>query len=323
MKHIATLGAAAAFAFAASLTATHTPAVAADYPDKTVLCIVPFGAGGGTDRWARVMSSVGFDVFDKGMRIQNRGGAGGTVGWKHMLDKGTKSPTILLASPTPVIAALLEKKPPFDPRKVKIAAYYSIMKPTLVAPKGKPYSTWDGLVKYLKENKGKKPTIGGTITQALGPASLLSQLGLADKVILVTYSGTGKAVNDFLGGHIDMVAVTTSTAVNLASKASIVVNATNLDYPKKAAKALGKVPNAKSLGLKAFNPPRFIAMHPDTPDAEVATMSKKLGEMLKMKPVKNLIGKLGEDIIYVPAAEANKEYQDVIAEAKKHLGMFK
>lgn len=298
------------------------PVLAEDYPSKVVQAIVPFGAGGGTDRWARVMSSVGFDVFKSGMRVQNRGGAGGTVGWKYMLDKGADGHSLLLASPTPVIAALLEKKPPFDPTKVKIAAYYSVMKPTLVAPKGKPYSTWEGLVKHLKAG-GKKVTIGGTITQTLGPASLLNQLGLVDRVILVTYSGTGKAVNDYLGGHIDMVTVTTSTAITLTNKSSVVVNASSLDYPKKIKKSLGNVPNAKTLGLRPFNPPRFIAMHPDTPDEQVAAMSAKLGEMLKSKPVTRLIGKLGEEIIYQPHDEAAASYAEVLQDAKKNLPLFK
>lgn len=302
--------------------AARKPVLADDYPSKTVQAIVPFGAGGGTDRWARVMSSVGFDIFKSGMRVQNRGGAGGTVGWKYMLDKGPDGYSILLASPTPVIAALLEKKPPFDPTKVKIVAYYSVMRPTLMAPKGKPYSTWKGLIKYLKSG-GKKLTIGGTITQTLGPASLLSQLGLVDRVILVTYSGTGKAMNDFLGGHINMVTVTTSTALTSTDRASIVVNASSLDYSKKAKKVLGNVPNAKTLGLKPFDPPRFIAMHPDTPDAEVAIMSKKLGEMLKSKPVKNLIKKLGEEIIYLPHDKAAAAYADVLNDAKKQLPLFK
>lgn len=297
-------------------------AFAGDYPDKTVQAIVPFGAGGGTDRWVRVMSSVGFDVFDKGMRIQNRGGAGGTVGWKYMLEKGADGHSLLFASPTPVIAALLEKNPPFDPNNVKIVAYYSVMKPTLMAPKGKPYSSWDGLVKYLKSG-GKKVTIGGTITMTLGPASVLNQLGLVDRVILVTYSGTGKAVNDFLGGHVDMVALTTSTAMTLTDRAVPILNSTDIDYPKDAKKKLGEVPNAKTIGVKPFNPPRFIAMHPDTPDAEVAVMSKKLGEMLASKPVKNLIGKLGEVIVYRPYDKAAQEYKDVLASAKKNLPLFK
>ena len=297
-------------------------AKAESYPNKVVQAIVPFGAGGGTDRWARVMSSVGFDIFGKGMRVQNRGGASGTVGWKYMLKQGPDGHSLLLASPTPVLAALLEKNPPFDPGKVKIVAYYSIMKPTLMAPKGKPYSTWEGLIKHIKKG-GKKLTIGGTITQTLGPANLLNQLGLVDRVILVTYSGTGKAVNDFLGGHIDMVTVTTSTAMTLSGRAVAVVNASDLDYPKKAKKALGKVPNAKSIGLKPYNPPRFVAMHPDTPDEQVAVMSDKLGKLLKSKPVKKLMGKLGEVIIYLPHDKATAAYKEVLAGAKKNLPLFK
>ena len=297
-------------------------AIAGEYPDKTVRAIVPFGAGGGTDRWVRVISSVGFDVFDKGMRIQNRGGAGGTVGWKHLLDRGADGHSLLFASPTPVLAALLEKTPPFDPANVKIVAYYSVMKPTLIVLKDKPYASWDGLVKHLKSG-GKKLTIGGSITMALGPANVLNQLGLIDRVILVTYSGTGKAVNDFLGGHVDMVAGTTSTALSLSDRANSILNASDIDYPKKVRKQLGAVPNAKTLGLKPFNPPRFVAMHPDTPDAQVAVMSAKLGEMLKSKPVKRLIGKLGEVIIYSPHDKATAAYKDVLASAKKNLPLFK
>ena len=147
-------------------------------------------------------------------------------------------------------------------------------------------------------------------------------LDLADRVVLVPYSGTGKAVNDFLGGHIDLAAVTTSTAVSLADKAVAVVNASDLDYPKKAADVLGDVPNAKKLGVKPFNPPRFIAVHPDTPDDQVAILSEKFGEMLKSKPVDRLIGKLGEQINYVPHNDAKDAYQNVLSEAKKYLPMF-
>ena len=113
-KHVI-LKSATLAAFAVATLVTMGPTKAAEYPDnKTVLAVVPFGAGGGTDRWARVMSSVGFDFFGKGMRVQNRGGAGGTIGWKHMLDRGPDGHTIVLASPTPVLAALAEKKPPLN-----------------------------------------------------------------------------------------------------------------------------------------------------------------------------------------------------------------
>jgi tripartite-type tricarboxylate transporter receptor subunit TctC len=96
---------------AAALT-LGAPVSAADYPASTVNTIVPFGAGGGTDRWARVMSSGAFDVFGHGMHVQNRGGAGGTIGWKHMMDQKADGHSVLLASPTPVMAALIEKTRP-------------------------------------------------------------------------------------------------------------------------------------------------------------------------------------------------------------------
>ena len=139
MKLMLKLSAMAALAIAVTVFGgPQKAAVAGKYPNKVIRAIVPFGVGGGTDRWARVMSSVGFDIFGKGRRVQNRGGAAGTVGWKYMLDRGADGHSILLGSPTPVIASLLEKTPAFDPEKIKIVAYYSIMKPTLVAPKGKP-----------------------------------------------------------------------------------------------------------------------------------------------------------------------------------------
>jgi len=308
---------------AAAMTMAAAPVAFADsYPSKTIRTIVPFGAGGGTDRWARVMSSGSFDVFDQAMHVQNRGGASGTIGWKYMMDQKADGHTILLASPTPVMAALIEKNPPFDPEKIRIPAYYSVMKPTLVAPKDKPYSTWEGLVAYLKDEGNKKLTIGGTMTQLLGPASLLSQLGLEKRVILVPYSGTGKAVNDYLGGHIALVTVTTSTATTLADKNAILVNASSLEYPKKAKEALGDVPNAVTLGLKPFDPPRFVAMHPDTSDAQVKAMGEKFGELLKNKSVARLIGKLGEDVIFIGPDKAEAAYKEVLAEARKHLPLF-
>lgn len=317
-RHFITAGAAAVALLGVAVSGADAPR-AADYPSKTIKTIVPFGAGGGTDRWARVMSSVAFDVFGEGMHVQNRGGASGTVGWKNMLDQGADGHTILLASPTPIIAALQESDPPFDPNEVKVVAYYSVMKPTIVAPKDKPFSTWEGLVKYAKEG-GDKLTIGGTITQLLGALSLFSQAGV--EVTAVPYSGTGKAVNDFLGGHIDLAVVTTSTAIGLAEDQAVIANASNRRYPGKGGEVLKDVPNAEDLGFKPFNPPRFVAMHPDTSDEQAKVMSEKFGELLQTDSVKQLIGKLGEDIVYVPYEEAQAQYNETVENARNMMSLL-
>lgn len=318
-KTIATSVAAAAISLSA--VGISTPAQA-EYPnDKVIQMLVPFGAGGGTDRWARVFASSAFDVFEHGMRVQNRGGASGTVGWKHMLDKGADGYTVIMASPTPVMAALSEKKPPFDPGKdLKLVAYYSIMKSTLMVPKGTEYDTFDKLVAYLKSGKDKL-TMGGTMTHVVGILQALNQLGVGDKIIPVVYSGTGKAVNDYIGGHIKLAALTTSSAVTMTDKHNTIFNASDRDYPKAAAKVLGDVPNAKTVGIKPYNPPRFLAMHPDTPDEQVNAMSKKFGELLAIKPVVNLIKKLNEEITYLPREEAIPEYEAILDIAKKNVSL--
>ncbi|MEK9723674.1 MAG: tripartite tricarboxylate transporter substrate-binding protein [Rhodospirillaceae bacterium] len=320
-KALGTVVTAAAVAGALAVAAKPTHA---EYPnDKVLLNIVPFGAGGGTDRWARVFASSGFDFFENGMRIQNRGGASGTIGWKHMLETKPDGYTVIMASPTPVMAALAEKKKaPFDPANVKIVCYYSVMKSTLMAPKGSAWETWDKLLASLKTAE-KKVTIGGTMTQVLGAVQALKQLGLQDKVIPVVYSGTGKAMNDYIGRHIDLIALTTSTAITMTDKHNAIFNASDLEYPKKAMAVLGDVPNAKKLGLKAYNPPRFFAMHPDTPDAQVAAMSDAIGKLLKHKPVVNLLGKLGEVIDYVPHDQAKDAYKEILTVAKDNIVYFK
>jgi tripartite-type tricarboxylate transporter receptor subunit TctC len=307
----------------ATMVAMSPTRAVAEYPnDETILALVPFGAGGGTDRWARILSSVGFDFFGKGMRVQNRGGAGGTIGWKHMLSQGPDGKTILLASPTPVLSALVEKNPPFDPSNVKIVAYYSVWGTTLIAPKGEPYDNWEGFIKHLKSG-GKKLSIGANLTNMLGIVQALKQLDLEDRVIMVSYSGTTKTVNDYLGRHIDMMAVTMATAISLAQKHNAIFDSSDMDYSKKVKKILGDVPNAKTLGLTPFKAPRFFAMHPDTPDAQVKIMSDKMGEILKAKPVKTLIGKLGETVVYLPHDKATVAYQEVLKLARENLSLLK
>ena len=64
-------------------------------------------------------------------------------------------------------------------------------------------------------------------------------------------------------------------------------------------------------------------MHPDTPDAQVKIMSDKLGKLLKAKPVKKLIGKLGEIITYLPQDKASVAYKDVLKLARDNISLLK
>jgi tripartite-type tricarboxylate transporter receptor subunit TctC len=300
---------------------THTGArptpEAAGYPSKMINFVVPFGAGGSTDRFARIMSSVGFDFFAKGIKVQNHPGQGGTIGWKHLLSKGADGHTVILASPTPILAALAEKSPPYYPANIKIVAQFSDLNTYLVSPKGKPYDSWQGFVKHLKA--GEKVVIGATMTHLLGVVQALKQLNLlTDRVTLVNYSGTGKAMNDYIGKHVDMIALTASTAVTMIRKHTAIFNSSDKSSPK----ILGNVPNAKSLGLTPYNPPRFFAMHPDTPDARVKIMSDRLGRLMEAKSFMRLISKIRMPISFTPRDKAQKAYTDILKLVQNNLWLL-
>lgn len=294
---------------------------ASTYPNRIITWVVPFGAGGGTDRWARILSSAAIDNFGQPMHVRNIPGASGVVGWKHMLDQPADGYTILQGSPTPIISLLLEKKPPIQPNQVKIVGYVSAFRAILLAKPGKSWSNWKGFVKYSKAHPGKL-TIAGTNSNLIGAANIFNQAGL--KVTLVPYPSTGKAVADFLGGHVMVAAVTTSTAVTLVpDKASGVINTSELPLPHKVAARLRAIPSAKDLGYEGMSFPRWVGVHPKTPEVIANAISNKLGLLLKDKSVKKLIKKVGEEIIYFPKARAQRAFKKMVATMRKVVKLLK
>lgn len=288
-----------------------------EYPDKMITYMVVFKAGGGTDRWARVMSSGAIDVFGQPWHVVNIPGASGIVGWREALKKPADGYTIVQGSPTPVIALLSEEKPPISPYNIKIVCYISAFRGILVAKPGKPWATWEGLKKYAKKNPGKL-TVGGTTSLNMGLINLFDQAGL--KVNMVPYDSTADAVADFLGGHIDTASVTFSTAKTIVPEEAVaVVNSSEI--PIKA-KGFEKLVTAKDLGYEGMAFPRWVGVHPDTPDEIVELISEKMDSLLKHKSVKKLIKKMGEEIIFTPHAEAQEAYKKMVEGMKRAIKLL-
>jgi tripartite-type tricarboxylate transporter receptor subunit TctC len=293
-------------------------AQAAEYPNKTITWVAAFGAGGGTDRWARILSMVAIDVLGQATHVRNMPGASGVVAWKYVLEQPADGYTIYHASSTPVLGLLSEKDAPFSPDKLKVVAYVSQFRSILMAQPGKKWSDWNSFKSYAKANPGKI-SIGGTLSLLLGVAVILEQEGL--KVTYVPYSSTGKAMADFVGGHISAAVGTASTALSLVpQKAVAVLNSSALPLPKKVAKSLGNPPLASALGYKgAINFPNLVGVHPDTPDEIANLLSKRIGEILAHKSVKRLVKKIGEQIIYIPREKATVEYNKMVIDMKVGL----
>ena len=299
-------------------------AKAAEYPSKTITWVVPFGAGGGTDRWARIMSSGAFDIWGVDWRVRNVPGATAIKGWKFVLDRPADGYTILMASTTPVFALALESKPVLNALKdIKICALIGYLRPNLLIHNDAPYSGLDSLVAYAKKNPGKV-VVGGGGSPVLGAAILFEQLGA--KMNYLVYSGTGKAVADFLGKHINIVTVPDEVAQGLApKKAKVIATSSNIPHPKGYMKAVGnKVVQPKELGLKqSFEALRWVGVHPDTPDAICKKIAGNMKKLLTFKPVAKLMKKIKAQPVFTPMEQAQKEYNAMVKSVTKAASLLK
>ena len=302
---------------AALTTMTPTLSHAGPFPSKPVDWIVPFSPGGGADRWSRVLSSVALDVIDQPLRIRNVPGVSGTKGWEDMLSKPANGHTVLIASPTPVIELTNSKATAISPSQVKIVCFISAFNAILIARPNRAWSTWPDLIAYARANPGKLK-MGMTYSDLVGTALALRGAGVDAE--LIPYASTSTALTDMLGGKIDVSSATPSTVLShYPDQVSTLLNATKRALPEAINQQLGRPPHAVDLGYPAINFPRWIGVHPDTPDDIVAELSRQIGEMLAQRSLETIMGRLGEDIIFTPYREAQAQYLELLDGVKAAL----
>ena len=227
-----------------------------------------------------------------------------------MLSQPADGHSILIASPTPVIELMTTKQTDLAPQDVKMVCFISAYNAILVAQPGRPWSTWEDLVAYAKTHPGKLK-MGMTYADLVGAALALRGAGVEAE--LIPYASTSTGVTDLIGGKIDVTSVTPSSALSLyPDQATTLLNATKMPLPKDIGQQLGNPPHAVELGYQAINFPRWIGVHPDTPDDLVTELSENIGAMLAQKSLRTLMGRLGEEIIFVPKEAAQQQYSELL-----------
>lgn len=194
---------------AASLLATFVPAntAHAEYPDHPVTLIIPFAPGGSTSIVGRAIADKMTDILGQKLIVENRPGAGGTVGTKAVAGAEPDGYTIALGyTGTLAIGPTLYTKAGYDPRKdfAAIGAIGHAPNSIVVHPSF-PAKTLGELVAYAKANP-EKVSFGSA---GAGSASHITGEYFATiagiKIVHIAYKGTGPAMADVLGGHIPMV----------------------------------------------------------------------------------------------------------------------
>jgi tripartite-type tricarboxylate transporter receptor subunit TctC len=235
-------------AIAMTLLAGVVPVRAQDYPVRSITVIVPFPAGGASDVIARIVTNQMSKILGQSIIIENVGGAGGTIGSARAASAAPDGYTLLAAAmgshvAAPVLTPNVKYDPVVDFVPIGITAHSPAV---IIARKDFPAQDLKEFVAVLRQQGSAVKQAHGGIGSSSHMACLLFTAQIGAKPTLVAYRGSGPALNDLVGGHVDFLC---EQSVSVADQ---VLAETVKAYAVSAGQRLATLPNvpaAKEAGI--------------------------------------------------------------------------
>lgn len=284
--------------------------------DKPIRLVVPFPPGGATDITARVLQEPLQRILGQPVVIDNRGGAGGSIGMSEVSRAAPDGLTFGVAtlSTHGVNPAVLSKLP-YDPVKGFVGVTEIVKAPGVIVinPKELPVNSFAELVKYLKANPGKVSyaTPGnGTIGHMWGE---LFKSSTGTSMVHIPYRGAGPAINDVLGGQVPVYF--DQVASSLPHVKSGKLKALAVSWPKRL-DVLPEVPTYGELGYAVANEPSWFGLvaPAGTPANLVLRMQQAVATALKEPAVRD---RLAEQGLYASGTTPTEFSQQIVREIDK------
>ena len=194
------------FAIALSMTTLAAPAMAQDYPNKTVRIVVPFAAGGSTDIVARVIAEGLSQELKQSFIVDNRPGAGGAIGTDLVAKSKPDGYTLgIVGTGSITIIPFLDSKLPYNPsRDLTAVAILSTVDTFLVARPDYKYNTVPELIEFARGNPGALTfsTAGVGTPTHLDMENLWNLANV--KTLHVGFAGDVPALNSVLTGDVNV-----------------------------------------------------------------------------------------------------------------------
>lgn len=267
----------------ASMAALITTSAWADFPEKPITIIVPFAAGGPTDKVARDFGEAVRKLLNnQSIIIDNVGGAGGTLGAAKASKAAPDGYTLLLTHSSMATSPSLYRTLQYKTEDFEYLGVINEVPMTLVAKPTLPANNYAELVTWLKANNGKVNLANAGVGSASHLCGLLLQSIWKLDMTTVPYKGAAPAMTDLLGGQVDVMCdQTTNTTSQIEAgriKAYAVTTTKRLTTP-----ALAKLPTLDEAGLKGFNVSIWHALYAPkgTPKAVVDKLNAALKTALK------------------------------------------
>jgi tripartite-type tricarboxylate transporter receptor subunit TctC len=294
-----------------------------EYPARPIRVIVPFSPGGAVDGPMRVLAEEISKSMNAQMVVENKPGAGATIGTDAVAKSPPDGYTLLLASQTNAISATLYSKLPYEPVEDFVPISLIGREPgVLVVNPAMPVKTFQEFVAYVKERPGKVDyaSSGNGSGQHLFMALLASTLGL--KMNHVPYRGSGQATTDLIAGVVQAAIPGTAGMVGHIRAGKL--RALAITGAKRSPQ-LPDVPTLIESGVRGFEAYVWMGlMAPKgTPAPIVEKLQRELVKALGSEAVKTYMANAGIEIVGSTAAEFGRffgEEKDRWARVIKETG---
>jgi tripartite-type tricarboxylate transporter receptor subunit TctC len=277
------------------LGASHS--YAQQYPTKVITLVVPFAAGGPTDTVARLVGKAMGDSLKQQIIVENVLGAGGTVAANRVAKAAPDGYTIFIHHIGMSTAPALYRKLPYDAiNDFEPIGLVNDTAMTLVARKDFPPKDLKELIAYVKANKEKINLANAGLGAASHLCGMLFMSAIQTDLTTIPYNGTGPAMNDLLGGQVDLMCdQTTNTTSQIKAEKIKVYGVTT----KKRVPSLPNVPTMDEAGLPNFEVVVWHGLYAPkgTPKPVIDQLTKAMQVAIKDATVKQRFAELGAESV--------------------------
>ena len=263
------------------------------WPSRTIQIVVPYTPGTGADILARILGPKLAEHWKVGVVTDNRAGASGNIGTEFVAKSAPDGYTLLCTATSFGTNPAINQKLPFDPVKnfAPVILLATSTMAVIVTP-GLPARTMREFLDLARGQPGKlyysSPGSGGPQHLAMELLKLDARINL----VHVPYKGSGGALADLVGGHVQAMIVSVQTAAPYVQSGKLRVLAL---MSAERSQAFPEVPTLKELGLADLEVETWYGVFAPagTPQAVVARVNTEMNALLKQSEIRELLARQG------------------------------
>ena len=288
----------------------HSAFAFATYPDRPIRLIVAYPPGGGTDIIARLITPELSKKLGQSITIENRGGASGNIGTEAAVNAIPNGYTLLMGNIAPnAINLSIFKKLPFHPEKDLLPISLVAITPNiLIANVDLPAKTMSELMSLVKASPGKInfPSAGNGTSSHLAGVLFNSMANV--QMVHIPYKGGGLALNDLLGGQVQVYFATMPAAMPFIKSGKL--RPLGVTSEQRSA-TLPEIPTISESGLQGYSATTWYGLYAPkgTPNEIILQINQATIDVLKIPELKEQLLQRG----FEPVGNSPKQFANFIS----------